>query len=550
MRGTAMTTRPPVSFWRVFAFAWTLLSLLSIAWSMATPIAAAPDEPAHLVKAASVVRGQLVGAQGDRGQIVQVPAYIAFTHSQTCFAYQPDVTADCMPEFEGDPAALSTTSTTAGLYNPVYYLLVGWPSLIIPDGTGIVAMRIVSGILSSLFLALATALIAGWSRRLLPVVGLAVAITPMVLFLGGTVNPNSFEVSATLATFVGMLTILRSPDDAHLARNATIVFGAAAIGVNTRGLSPLWIAIALFVPFILAPKGRILALVRRRSVQWTIAGVALATIGAVGWLLGSSSLTAGLAAPDDNQGEAGVGTPPLIGFVWTLFATFRYALGMVGQFGWLDTPTTEFAYFAWSVVAGGILVLGLIVLHGRRLVFSIVLLSAAVLLPAIVQAAYVTGGGVVWQGRYLLPLFVCLVVGISTVLSDRVQLDRRSRSTTAVLILIALGIAQFQSFATALRRYSVGLGAGWDRMLDPAWSPPGGIPLWIVAYAGLLVIAGLAAYRFAVGAGDVSAARQPGAVDDEADDRSGEDGELHALDETERKDHDGDRYAGRGEPAR
>ncbi len=549
MGGAAMTTRRPASFWRVFAFAWTLLSLLSIAWSMATPITAAPDEPAHLVKAASVVRGQFIGAQGEHGQLVQVPAYIAFTHSQTCFAYHPNVTADCIPELVGDPAALTTSSTTAGLYNPVYYLLVGWPSLVIHDGTGIVAMRIVSGILSSLFLALSSALIAGWSRRLLPVVGLAAAITPMVLFLGGTVNPNSLEISATLATFVGMLTIMRRPDDAHLARNAAVVFAAAAIGVNARGLSPLWIAIALFVPFILVPKERILALVKRRSVQWTIAGVALASIGAVGWLLGSSSLTAGLAAPDDGQVWAGAGTPPLIGFAWTLFATFHYALGMVGQFGWLDTPTTEFTYFAWSVVAGGIVMLGLIVLRGRRLVFSIVLVSAAVLLPAIVQAAYITGGGVVWQGRYLLPLFVCLVVGITTVLSDRIRLDRRTGRMAIALVLLTLGIAQFQSFATALRRYAAGLDEGWRRMLDPAWSPPGGIPLWIGAYTVLLVLAGLAAYRLALPHDVGVPARQPGQMDDEPGDRPEEHGQLHALDETERQDHDDDRHAGRSEPA-
>src|SRR5690606_17570297 len=124
--------------------------------------------------------------------------------------------------------------------------------------------------------------------------------------------------------------------------------------------------------------------------------------------------------------------------VWTLFATFRYAFGMVGQFGWLDTPTTEFTAFAWSAVAGGLVLAGLILLRSRRLAFAVALLAAAILLPAIVQAAYVTGGGVVWQGRYLLPLFACLVVGIATVLSDqlssaRIRIERRTSVLAIVL---------------------------------------------------------------------------------------------------------------------
>src|SRR5690606_21147280 len=138
--------------------------------------------------------------------------------------------------------------------------------------------------------------------------------------------------------------------------------------------------------------GRLRDLVRRRPVRWTIAGVAIAAIGAVGWLRGSGSLTAGIAASDSGSGGTGVGTPPFIGFVWPLFATFRYAFGMVGQSGWLDTPTTEFTAFAWSVVAGGVVLAGLILLRGRRLAFAVALLAATILLPAIVQAAYVTGG--------------------------------------------------------------------------------------------------------------------------------------------------------------
>ena len=78
-------------FLTVGGVAWLLFSVLSISWAFATPIAAAPDEPAHLVKAASVVAGQLVGGEHTPyGDIVDVPYWIAYTHAQTCFAFEPE----------------------------------------------------------------------------------------------------------------------------------------------------------------------------------------------------------------------------------------------------------------------------------------------------------------------------------------------------------------------------------------------------------------------------------------------------------------------------
>ena len=79
--------------WAVFLVTWLLFSALAALWSVATPLAASPDEPAHIIKAASVVRGAFNNADDGKGALVDVPQYIAWTHAQTCTAFNAEVTA-------------------------------------------------------------------------------------------------------------------------------------------------------------------------------------------------------------------------------------------------------------------------------------------------------------------------------------------------------------------------------------------------------------------------------------------------------------------------
>ncbi|MEV8252586.1 DUF2142 domain-containing protein [Rhodoglobus sp. NPDC076762] len=491
-----MTNKPRPRTATVFAAAWLLLSLVMASWAFATPIGAAPDEPAHLIKAASVVRGEFIGQPSPHGEIVQVPGYVAYTHAQTCYAFASDVSADCIPDVPGNPAELVDGTTTAGLYNPAYYVLVGWPSLIAQDSWGIYAMRLVSAILVALFLAIPVALISTWRRPIIPMIGLAIATTPMVLFLGGTVNPNSIEIAATLAAFVAVFGVVRYPESVNIAVSSAIVVCAGAIAANMRGLSLLWLAVAILVPFVLASSSEILALLRRRSIQVAIGGTFIAAVAAAVWLLTSNSLGAALVEGDTAAAESSGGIPlPLYGFILTLLSTLSYALGIVGIFGWLDTQAPSFVYFTWSVLAGGLLLLGAVLLKGRALILSALLLASVLLLPPVLQGAYISGGGIIWQGRYILPLFVCLMVAVAALLSDRVELDRRTATVLTYVVFTLWGFAQFLSFATALRRYSVGLNDTWLDMFSPEWSPPGGLlallalnMLVLIAIVGALIV--------------------------------------------------------------
>jgi Predicted membrane protein (DUF2142) len=477
-----MRTSPIASFWRRVGIAWALLALLGAVWALATPIGGSPDEPAHLIKAASVARGQLVGPTVKGGTRVTVPEFIAYSQADTCFAFHANTTPNCTAADPKSPTALVSAVTSAGLYNPVFYALVGWPSLVFSGTSAIYAMRIVSDLIAALFLALAFGMIALWRRPTIALIGFAAAVTPMVLFLDGAVNPNSVEISATLAAFVAVLSIVREPGRDWLALRAAIVFAGAAIAANMRGLSLIWVAVAVLTPLLLVPRARIGELLKTRAIRLAILGTAVACLGAAIWVFGTNSLGIGQSGSTIANGAPGVGTSHLAGFAWNLGSTFFYAQQVVGVFGWLDTAAPPAVYFVWSILVGGVLIAGLVALRGRALRFSVVLIALVVLLPPILQGYYITTGGIIWQGRYILPVFVCVLVGVAACLGDVVALPRPIERRLVIIVLIAWSAAQVLAFATTLKRYAVGSKPGWPAMLHPVWSPPGGVDVIVVAF--------------------------------------------------------------------
>ncbi len=468
-----------------FFTAWVVLSILCALWAWATPPSASPDEPAHIVRAASVVRGELVGTPSPSGNVVSVPQYVADAHAVTCFAFNPAVPANCPLPAESHPDRAVNSVTSAGLYNPLYYALVGWPTLVFHDSSGIVAMRIVSGVLTSLFAALAFAIVMTFRNRRLPALAFAIAVTPMVLFLGGTVNPSAIEATSTLAVFCGMLAIITSPDPARLAGRAAVVAVSAVLAVSARGLSPLWVLFALGLPLLLTDRRTVGALLRTRAVIVTASVVGLGTLAALGWTLGTNSLANAIAHPGDALQFPGVGASPLIGFEKVLFGTVSYSQGLVGLFGWLDTPAPGIVLYGWGLAVGALAVSALLVLRGRKLLVASTLVGAFLLLPPLVQAIYIHGGGMIWQGRYNLPLFLCLVIGLATFLADTAFTEQRAWRRLRVLVVVGAAVGQLWAFEAALQRYAVGTGGSLRVFLlgSPPWAPAGGVVLVLVVAA-------------------------------------------------------------------
>ena len=142
-----------------------------------------------------------------------------------------------------------------------------------------------------------------------------------------------------------------------------------------------------------------------------------------------------------------------------------------------------------SLLVGALVLLCFVLLRGRALLFGGILVAALVLLPPILQGIYITSGGLIWQGRYILPVFVCVMVGIAACVSDVVTLPLLAQRRLLTTVLAAWAAGQFLAFATTLKRYAVGAKPGWPAILHPTWAPPGGVIVAILSFAIILAAA-------------------------------------------------------------
>src|SRR5262245_7817038 len=249
---------------RVWWTSFVLATSLSAAWALSQPVFAGPDEPAHVVRAVALAHGTLTGSEprgrlprplrpveGD-ARVVQVPA-IYGSVVVPCFTRNIDLLAPCL-RFTG-PTRDADVVTYEALQPPAYYGVVGAASWLFSPGTATVyLMRLLSALMAGALLATAiTALRWAHAPRLLGT-GVVLAVTPMVLFLGGVVNPAGTEIAAAVAFWVcGLVLVSRAPERVE----PVLVTGAGVAGVAlalSRALGPVWVVlIAIAVLAVTSP---------------------------------------------------------------------------------------------------------------------------------------------------------------------------------------------------------------------------------------------------------------------------------------------------------
>ncbi len=476
----------------MFVVAWVYFLALSSLWALASPIMSAPDEPAHAVKAAAVVRGQWLGqSSGVQGEWlkVEVPEYIAGLHAvPTCYAHKPDQSAGCAPSIRNLGTSPTESSTSAGNYNPLYYSVVGVSTLITSGQKAIYGMRLITALWCSLFFALALAFAHMlWPRRL-PLIVMGAGVTPMCLFLAGSINPNPVEIATTLCAFVCAYAMLEC-GFAH-ARLASLVFGVSAfILANLRGLSVAWLAVVLVGAVMLQWRPDLLAKAPR--TVWI--GLTLAAIGVglgVAWQFVSNSF-------ESLGGSAVKDTPAQVVSVM-LERSFDYAKEYVGVMGWLDTALPNVTYAVWDGAAAVLLVGCVAIWRGRRRLAVLLLMAVILVLPAVVQVPAAPQVGYIWQGRYILPLVVVLFAAGGIAL-EAVDVRHGVGRNVLKLALGSLVVANAYGFLWVLRRYVTGLRPDlfWENLFaSPLWQPPGGWPIIAGLYALVTLAAALVSIKY------------------------------------------------------
>lgn len=344
-----------------FFIIWVSLTLAGISWALATPLGASPDEPAHIIKAAAVAHGEILGQPTDKPAvtIVQVPLSLAYASSWPCYATHENFSAGCIPDTP-DGKELTAAETSAGLYNPMYYALVGWPSTLTEDGaTAVYLMRIISVILVSFFLTICwTALKSLTGSVISGLIFFAVA-TPMVFFLSGAVNPNALEISSGTAFVASLLLLLRN--STKFPKRTMWLIAMAVSGLvlaNTRGISPFWLLLMFGLAAASIPFQQLLVQLKDSRFISAIVIVFAGVIASAMWVLSSGTLTAMGSFPGAGQ------VSPLRAFM-TMVLQKTADPGLIGVFGWLDTFAPPVVYAIWSILIGGIVSIALILARRR-----------------------------------------------------------------------------------------------------------------------------------------------------------------------------------------
>lgn len=470
------------SFLIPFVAIWLLASL----WALATPVFAAPDENAHATKAIAQVRGEIAGhaQEGSRFPVVDLPDSYRYAPGIVCFAYHPETAADCGVEL-GVKTGTPWFDTWVSSYNPVYYYLVGWPSLLFGGSSGIYAMRLMSALLCAVFLGLSFhSALSSRRSRWMPA-ALAFLAAPMVVFLAGVISPQGLEVAAAAALWAGLLRLLDSFADSGSSHRRVlwaVVIAAGAALALARASGPLWVVIVVACCLAIAGRTPTIALFRdRRSYPW-IGGLAAAGLFSVAW-----TLRAGGVGGQANAADAPLVNGTFLEGAWAMIRnTPRFIEEAAGVFGWLDTPLPGLVY---SVFFGALAILVVLAFAfaGRRGRWSLIsVIAVAVAVPVLVQAATIASTGLIWQGRYGMFLYLGVIVVAGRVLSESLPARDAPSSRISVVIIGMLALYQVVAFVVALRRYVVGTDDPITRMISHAeWQPPG---TWPVLLVGLVVV--------------------------------------------------------------
>lgn len=457
-----------------------------------------PDEPAHVIKAASVVRGDLRGTLDVGGgpiRLVTVPKGIEEFAHYGCFAQNVLITPQCVDSVAGDKDTLVQTRTSAANYNPVYYWAVGLPTLVWSDGKSVYAMRLLNALLCSLLFAAAFAAMACLRVRRWGMAALAVAMTPMVLFLNGAVNPNGLEVAGTACVFASLLLLFEKSKQLawHIPVMSAVTISGALLA-NAKPLAWMWLAIAVLAALLLSPWPDVRRVLKQRVFWIGAAVVAIAVGSAVAWIIAVNAF-------EGIPFEA-AGITPAAGMEIMADRTFEYFKGYVGQFGWLEVPPPLMAYTVWIGLAMAFAISAFALTRGRIRLTVALALVAIVGLPPVLQAQAVESVGIVWQGRYLLAIFVLFLMICGAAL-DRAPEAKEGFWPPGIVkgVVVVLGIAAFWTFALTLRRFVTGLATDrlWGQMFSsPSWEPPGGVAWALIIHAVVIVAACVVVYRMFV----------------------------------------------------
>jgi hypothetical protein len=465
-------------------------ALLLASWVMGNPPFAAPDEADHFIRAVGVSEGHLIGTADPTARIGATPILIRWTSQEarivllppdldpvpfTCELAPGVRDAACLNIAQPTPTAM-TRVTAVGNYQPLPYLL---PAVALragrPAPSALRLGRAAEGFTALGLLAIAVFALYDSGSPLISLLGLLLAVTPMVLFCTAILNGSATEITGAVAFFSCLLRLGR-PGPVR-ARWWALAALSGSILALSRSPSPVWLALALLVAVAWSgPK----TFARSWKGSWAprvTAGVLL------------------LAVVVSRIWEALYGTHVSLditklhaGLVAGVHAWLRALPELVGGFGYLDVKLPLVIPLVWLALVLALVAAGSAV-SGRRERLVLAAMGLAGLAGPVIFYVLIirpTGGGL--QGRHVLPVLVLIPLLAGEVLNrhrERVRTAWRALLTTT--IPLAAAVIQVAAWYVNARHYAVG-GSGPVWFLGrAAWTPPAGWWTWL----GAAVLAGV-----------------------------------------------------------
>lgn len=401
---------------------------MQASWVITIPPFRGSDEIDHVYRAAAVADGEFrvdEWAADGRGLYVTVPTSLVAAARFQCDRLDYTGPANCRPEaIDGSDKVRAASG--AGNYHPAFYWLIGSVAQPFEGAAALYAMRIATAGLCLMFFGLAACAAARLPSRW-PLAALTVALSPVLVYSTTIVAPNGPEMAAAAALWASLLGIVQEPDVRQTRRLLAIAVIAAVLLCTFRLLGPLFVL--LIVGTVMVSDRRAAIRVLRRQPRAVAVGalpILLAAAGGIAWVLSTGSTD----APPGPKGGGSVDLQQLM--VWNLQTIAAFPLR--------NQPGALIVYPIYLGMVGALAVGGLRRgTTGARC--SIVLAAALTLaLPVALTVATMEGRGVIWQGRYLLPYSLGLVVLAGVALSRRHigALSRRTGATAAVGIWVAV----------------------------------------------------------------------------------------------------------------
>ncbi len=496
----------------VLVGAWFLL--FGVAWAVSDPVPAGPDEAMHMVHALAVGQGEITGRPGPSpsrpvglGDTVRfwdqstryfsVNARRAPDSTYSCVARSLDQPANCTdgvkckrydplgqlcPDPAGSAPGNRVLGTYTGVYEPTLYALPGLAARLATNDVDAMRLaRLGAVVFGTACVVVAAALL--WDRRAraLSLVGLIVALTPMVLYMNGVLNPNGGEMALTACFFAAVLRVLRGDDRASRWTWAALGVSGGLLAVS-RPITWLWIAVAVAIALALGSR-RALAILRRAGPRaWVAMGAVV--IGLVAdqvwwrWVVATPTSSATISTYLGNIG----------GSIAALPAWFHDQIGLLG---WVELPVPDAVAITWWCLIVGLLITALVVGTWRQRMVLALAVVGDLVVTVLLGAVLLADSGLPLQARYMLPFNIIIVL-----LAGEVVVQARHRKSpwvsAAVLVTaVAAVLGNGASWWANSQRFAVGVHGPVFFPAHPLWSPPLGWTTWIVVVAiGALALIG------------------------------------------------------------